>query len=148
MKIKIVHGGYGLHINGRVRLMRPGSPAFEIAPEEGARLIAAGLAEQADDAAFPAVATVGKAKPSETSESGAPAKSAPERGGTDAKKTFAEMTLPELKKIGAKLGVPYRVGMKKADYAALIIAETEAAHEDGDGPDAPDDDGEDIVDDL
>ena len=147
MKIKIVHGGYGLHVNGRVRLMRPGSPAFEIAPEEGERLIAAGLAEQADDAAFPTVATADKAKPSETPESGAPAKSAPERGGTDAKKTFAEMTLPELKKVGAKLGVPYRVGMKKADYAALIIAETEAAHEDGDSPDVPDD-GEDIVDDL
>ena len=138
MDIEMIAGGFGLHKGCTVRLMRPGDGPFWVPEETGRELIAAGVAR----AVHPAEDSV--------PDTAQPARPVPmENRGT----ATEDMTLAELKKLGAKHGVKYKVGTSKADY----IGQIKAKNSDMDPwtNDSPEDsphsfvcDGEDVVDDL
>ena len=133
--IKIVNGVYGHYINGKVVPKDKNAEPFELTPEQEERLVNLGVAKYVGG-----TEPVGEEAPS--NEAAPVEDDAPVEEG----KSLDDMTVNELRELGKEYGLTFKVGMKKADMvAAILAASDEAAPVEDDGEDAPSFDAADAV---
>lgn len=135
--IKMVRGVFGLPVNGIVKAMDKDSGPFKASAEQEERLVRLGLAVKVE-------ATEGEPAPAadETVDTGAPIgfdemPPLPEEE-TEIPEYSVDMKATELREIGAKSGLTFKVGMSKVDMVAALDKHFEEyTVEDEDGEPAP-----------
>jgi hypothetical protein len=161
--IKIINGTYGYRAPGvrAVEPKRPGDPPFPLADDKAERLVSLGVAEYADapeggkpakppkNGRVKAVAT--RSEGGKTGKAGVPPSGAEtgaqSAGGGEGKPAYdADTKIDELRALMRECGLPYRVGMTKAEMvAALDEFFSEAGGDGGDDETPPDVGAEDPV---
>lgn len=99
--IKMIAGVFGLNVNGIVKAMDKTSDPFNAGKEQEERLVKLGLAKYVDE----------------------PAEKLPE-GATGVLVYSEEMSAKELREIGKRCGLTFKVGMSKAEMVAELDAYT------------------------
>ena len=122
--IKMIRGVFGLPINGIVKAMDKNSGAFQASAEQEERLVKLGLAVRVDDVATQAI-------PDDVPEDdGAPIGFDDMPPLPEDVKEFPEynegMKVTELREIGAKHGLTFKVGMSKKEMVAALDAHFDA----------------------
>lgn len=139
MKIIVNTGGYGYQSGGMLRLALRGE-VVDVPDDEAQRLFASKEAVPAAD--MPP--TRAEADTSASADVGAyrSIPDAPEpterREEADTGKASTEMKATELRDMMKRCGIPYKVGMTKADMAAALNNHISSGTEDGELPPDPD----------